>query len=145
MTPITNVDPYYRSDSCSQEPVKLYVGGEGLSPNNFVAKDQSIFKFVSETQPSDRKEPNEENVNVIVHNDFDGITVSDPTVGNVAPCNISFLPPNNRYIPRVNFLSCSSSFNNDNSHSDVNNLLFMEVGDSDGLIGKKLFSSKGEL
>ena len=85
-------------------------------------------------------------MNVIVQDDFDGITVSDPTMGNVAPCNMSFLPPNNRYIPIVNLLACSNSFNNDNSHSDVNNLPFMEVvGDSDRLMGKKLFSSKEEL
>ena len=76
-------------------------------------------------------------MNVIVHDDFDGITVSDPTMGNVAPCNMSFLPPNSGYMPRVNLFTYSSSFDNDNSHFNSNNLPSMEVvSDSDGLMGK---------
>ena len=64
-----------------------------------------MFEFIHETQPSDRRGPNEENVNVIVHDDFDRITVSDPTMRNVAPCNMSFLPPNSGYMPRVNLFT----------------------------------------
>ncbi|KAH9770671.1 SWIM-type domain-containing protein [Citrus sinensis] len=125
-------------DSCPEEPVEPYVEGECLSPNNFVAEDQSIFEFVPKTQPNDRRS-NEENVNVIVHDDVDGITVSDPTLGNVAHSN-------NRYMPRVNLFACSSSFDTDNSHSNTINLPSTEVvGDSDWLMGKKLFSSKEEL
>ena len=49
-------------------------------------------------------------------------------------------------MPIVNLFACSSSFDNDNSHSNGNNLPSMGVvGDSDGLIGKKLSSSKKEL
>ena len=39
VTPITNVDPNYRPNICSQEAVEPYVGGEDLCPKNFVAKD----------------------------------------------------------------------------------------------------------
>lgn len=47
---------------------------------------------------------------------------------------------------RVNLFACSSSLDNENSHSNGNNLSSMEVvGDSDRLMGKKLFSSKKEL
>ena len=133
------MDPNFGPNSCLEEPVEPYVEGEGLSPNNFVAEDQSIFEFVPETQPNDRRRANEENVNVIVHDDVDGITVSDPTLGNVAHSN-------NRYMRRVNFFACSSSFDTDNSHSNTVNLPSMEVvGDSDWLMGKRLFSSKEEL
>ena len=55
VTPITHVDPTFGPDSCPKEPVERYVEGEGLSPNNFVAEDQSIFEFVPETQPNDRR------------------------------------------------------------------------------------------
>ncbi|KAH9783654.1 SWIM-type domain-containing protein [Citrus sinensis] len=138
VTPITHVDPNVGPDSCPEEHVEPYVEGECLSPNNFVAEDQSIFEFVPETQPNDRRS-NEENVNVIVHDDVDGITVSDPTLGNVAHSN-------NKYMPRVNLFTCSSSFDTDNSHSNTINLPSTEVvGDSDWLMGKKLFSSKEEL
>ena len=138
VTPITHVDPNFRPDNCPEEPVEPNVEGEGLSPNNFIDEDQSIFEFVLETQPNDRRS-NEENVNVIVHDDVDGITVSDPTLGNVAHSN-------NRYMPRVNLFTCSSSFDTDNSHSNTINLPSTEiVGDSDWLMGKKLFSSKEEL
>ena len=85
-------------------------------------------------------------MNVIVHDDVDGITVSDPTLGNVAPFNMSFPPLNNKYMPRVNLFTCSSSFDTDNSHSNTINLPSTEVvGDSDWLMGKRLFSSKEEL
>ena len=78
-------------------------------------------------------------MNVIVHDDVDGITVSDPTLGNVAHSN-------NRYMPRVNLFACSSSFDIDNSHSNIINLSSMKVvGDSDWLMGKRLFNSKEEL
>ena len=81
MTPITHVDPNFGSDSCPQESVEPYVEGEDLSPNNFDVEDQSIFEFVPEIQPNDRRGPSEENVNVIVHDDIDGIMVSDPKWG----------------------------------------------------------------
>lgn len=38
-TLIPDVDINFKPDSCPQEPVELYVGGECLSRNNFVAKD----------------------------------------------------------------------------------------------------------
>ena len=58
MIPIADVDPNCGPDSCPQEPIEPYIRGEGLNPNNFVAEDQSVSKFVLETQPNDRKRPN---------------------------------------------------------------------------------------
>ena len=43
-------------------------------------------------------------MNAIVHDDIDEIIISDPTVGNVAPFNMSFPPLNNKYMPRVIYL-----------------------------------------
>lgn len=73
-----------------------YVGGEGLSPNNFIIEDQSISKSVPETQSNGRK--GLENVIVIVHDDFSGTRIGDLIVGNVEPCNMSFPPSNTIYI-----------------------------------------------
>lgn len=146
MTLIADVDPNFEPDNCPQEPIKLYVGGESLNPNNLVAEVHSISEFVHGTQPNDRRRLNLENVNGIIHDDFNGITTGDPTMRNVAPFNMSFPPPDSRYMSRVNLFACSSSLDNENSHSNSNNLPSMEVvGDSDGLMGKKLFSSKKEL
>ncbi|KAH9658494.1 SWIM-type domain-containing protein [Citrus sinensis] len=73
------------------------------------------------------------------NNDGNSSSISDPTLGNVAHSN-------NRYMPRVNLFTCSSSFDTDNSHSNTINLPSTEiVGDSDWLMGKKLFSSKEKL
>ncbi|GAY49958.1 hypothetical protein CUMW_123080 [Citrus unshiu] len=55
VTPITHVDPNFGPDSCLEEHVEPYVEGECLSLNNFVVEDQSIFEFVLETQPNDRR------------------------------------------------------------------------------------------
>lgn len=93
MTPIADVDPNFEPDNYAQEPIELYVGGESLNPNNLVAEVHSISKFVHRTQPNDRRGPNLENVNVIIHDDFNGITTGDPTMGNVAPFNMIFPPP----------------------------------------------------
>ena len=49
-------------------------------------------------------------------------------------------------MPIVNLFACSSSFDTDNLHSNTINLPSMKVvGDSDWLMGKKLFSLKEEL
>ena len=49
------MDPNFGPDRCPEEHVEPYVKGECLSPNNFIAEDQSIFEFVPETQPNDRR------------------------------------------------------------------------------------------
>lgn len=84
-------------------------------------------------------------MNVIVLDDFERIIVSDPIVKNVAHCNMSFPSPNSIYMLIVNLFACSSSLNNDNLHSNSNNLPLMEVVyDSDKLMVKKLLCSKEE-